>query len=163
MKRVRESLTPFSGQFKAWHQFFPFQGMPWCHKATTSTIEPGTESRRRVFAWVPLEKVIENSVAVAEAHSSQCIPRNGGCQGESFVPSTAKACLQGDLATGLACIPVIFCADATSLWKTAAHINLQSRHSGKGLDSPTLEMTRRHWSIRHGICDLRGEHVWHCK
>jgi len=43
--------------------------MPWCHKATTSTIEPGTESRRRVFAWVPPEKVIENSVAVAEAHS----------------------------------------------------------------------------------------------
>lgn len=51
-----------------------------------------------MFAWVPLQKVIEKAVAVAEA--------------------------QEDLATRLAFIPVIFCADATSLWRTAAHILL---------------------------------------
>jgi hypothetical protein len=83
--------------------------VPWSHKAITSTIEPGAEGRRRVFAWVPLQKVVENAVAVAEA--------------------------QGDLATALDCIPVVFCADATSLWRTAADILLpRLRWHGVGVE-----------------------------
>jgi hypothetical protein len=64
VKGMRDCLTMFPG-------FLITSGgeMPRRHRAKTASVEP-VGSRARVFAWAPLQDVVDACVSVAEAHPS---------------------------------------------------------------------------------------------